>query len=434
MGVSTLRAALIFAAFAIIACGSGDNGDNGDNGENGESGESGGTSTGSPLGDTIPPMIAITSPSDSGTFTATSNNITVSGTASDNVGVDRVTWQLDGGAASDAVGTESWSTTAVMLSSGANTLTVTATDVSGNEATAEILVTLGAGVPGVLDGIAIIGDSNSDEYRADDDRGGAYAATTLNWMEQLVMNRGLSFGAWGTRESPRRTGYGFNWARSGATASSMLSEGQHTGAAQQVAAGEVTLVFIYIGANDFLRQRYVDIYDGTISGSALDNKIVGVISDITTAVDTVLAAGPAEVVVVDLFDWSLPLPALVFAYPDATRRQVVTDAVRSVNAGLATMAQQRGVVLVDITAVATESFAAIDANGFIDVGGELIDTVNPGDEPHHMILDDASGHAGTVSNGITANLLFINPINSAFGTTIAPFTDQEILDAAGITP
>jgi hypothetical protein len=30
-------------------------------------------------------------------------------------------------------------------------------------------------------GFGVLGDSSSDEYQADDNRGGAYAATTLNW-------------------------------------------------------------------------------------------------------------------------------------------------------------------------------------------------------------------------------------------------------------
>ena len=43
----------------------------------------------------------------------------------------------------------------------------------------------------ILHGIGVISDSNSDEYRADDNRGGDYAATTLNWVEQLVRYRGV---------------------------------------------------------------------------------------------------------------------------------------------------------------------------------------------------------------------------------------------------
>lgn len=102
-----------------------------------------------------------------------------------------------------------------------------------------------------VSGIGVLGDSNSDEYRADDNRGGTYAATTLNWMEQLVLSRGLNFGPWGRWGGPRRSGYKYNWARSGATVRSMISFGQHTGLARQVANGEVSHVFMWIGSNDF---------------------------------------------------------------------------------------------------------------------------------------------------------------------------------------
>lgn len=46
--------------------------------------------------------------------------------------------------------------------------------------------------------VGVIGDSFSDEYRAEDNRGGAYAATTLNWVELLARYRGVNLGAWGT--------------------------------------------------------------------------------------------------------------------------------------------------------------------------------------------------------------------------------------------
>lgn len=387
-----------------------------------------------PAADTVAPSLTIDSPSSTGTFTTSGDNSMVSGTASDNVGVTGVTYSFNGGPETNAVGLENWTTTVLLLNDGDNTISVTASDAAGNDAGSQIIVTRDMTSSAVLTGIGIIGDSNSDEYRADDDRGGAFAATTLNWVEQLVLNRGLNFGVWGTRSSPRRTGYEYNWARSGATASSLLSDGQHTGIAQQVAAGDVTLVVVYIGANDFLRAQYDDIYEGRVSGAALTNKISGVVSDITTAVDTVIAAGPVEILLVNLFDYSLDLSGFFTAYPDPVRRQVVIDAIGAVNSGLATMAQQRGVAVVDLTAIATATFSGVDQNGFLNVGGELIDTVNRGNEPHHLILGDSSGHGGTVSNGFTANILFMGPVNSSFGTSLTPFSDQEKLDAAGITP
>ena len=53
---------------------------------------------------------------------------------------------------------------------------------------------------------AVMGDSFFDEYRADNNRGGAYAATTLNMVEILQRVRGFDFGPWGTWGGVRRTG------------------------------------------------------------------------------------------------------------------------------------------------------------------------------------------------------------------------------------
>ncbi len=154
------------------------------------------------------------------------------------------------------------------------------------------------GTPAVPVGIGIMGDSNSDEYRADDARGGAFGDTTFNWMEQLVLDRGLNFGRWGTWGEPRRTGYEYNWARSGATASSLLTSGQHTGLAQQVAEGKVSLVFVWIGENDFHLSNgtYEEIYSGALNDAAVQAKEEQVVADITKAVDTVLEAGDVKMV------------------------------------------------------------------------------------------------------------------------------------------
>jgi hypothetical protein len=398
------------------------------------SGEPG--SSGPPVDD-IDPDVSITSPSSSGSYSTTSSSISVSGTASDNEAVSAVTWRLNGGSSSNASGLQDWSVQDIPLALGTNVVEVTASDAAGNTATAQIVITRdsSSSPPPVLHGIAVMGDSNSDEYQANDNRGGSYSSVTLNWVEQLAAHRELNFGSWGSRSSPRRDGYAYNWALSGATASSMISGGQHTGVAQQVAAGEVSLVAIYIGVNDFARDRYTEIYNGSVSGQALQDKIQGIIQNITTAVDTVQAAGPVNVVVTDIYDYSLPDPNLVSDYPDAAARQVVTDAIRSVNAGIASMAQQRGAAVVDLTQLSMEVFANVDANWMLNVGGELIDMLNPGNEPHHAQLNDSSKHPGTVINGIFyANKVFINTVNTAFGTSITPFTDNEILQTAGIAP
>src|SRR5207248_2081148 len=108
-----------------------------------------------------------------------------------------------------------------------------------------------AGMPARGTGVAVLGDSFSDEYQGDDRRGGAFAATTRNWVELLARFRGVDFGPWGTWCDGRRTGYAYDWAYSGETAEEMLARGQPWSVAQQIARGYVSKVVIYIGGNDF---------------------------------------------------------------------------------------------------------------------------------------------------------------------------------------
>ena len=77
----------------------------------------------------------------------------------------------------------------------------------------------------VIAGFGVAGDSLSDEYEVENYN---YAR---NWVELLAEERHFDLGQeldWG---EPRREGYEFNWARSGATSATLLSTGQHTGLA-----------------------------------------------------------------------------------------------------------------------------------------------------------------------------------------------------------
>ncbi len=91
--------------------------------------------------DVTPPTVAITSPSGTGTYTATASPLTVGGTSSDNVGVTTVTWSSDRGGSGTASGTTSWSATGIVLQPGTNVITVTARDAANNVATATLTVT-----------------------------------------------------------------------------------------------------------------------------------------------------------------------------------------------------------------------------------------------------------------------------------------------------
>jgi phospholipase/lecithinase/hemolysin len=283
-------------------------------------------------------------------------------------------------------------------------------------------------------GFGIMGDSTSDEYQGDDHRGGDYANTTLNWMEQLVRKRGLNFGSWGTWGEPRRTGYEYNWARSAATAESLISSGQHTGLAKQVAEGKVSHVFLWIGTNDFhfTNGTYKEIYDGSMNDDALQQKVTHIVTNITLAVDTVLAAGPVDMVVVNIGDIG-QVPLIKTIFPDAAGRQRVTDAINSINQQLDTMSAQRHIKVVNADDFTRSLFNKINAIGDLTVGGESINVMGVGNEPHNWRLEDTAGHPGTVISGLMANLLFVEPFNSAYQTDIPPLTETEILESAGIT-
>src|SRR3954464_6082722 len=114
-----------------------------------------------------------------------------------------------------------------------------------------LLTPLAPARAGLRGGIGVLGDSYSDEYQFyPPDR-----TTARNWVEILAATRGLAFGRFSeaSRGEPRNQGFAYNWARSDATTDDMIATGQHTGLAAQVASGEVGLVVMSIGGNDFIR-------------------------------------------------------------------------------------------------------------------------------------------------------------------------------------
>ena len=288
---------------------------------------------------------------------------------------------------------------------------------------------------GDMPGIGILGDSFYDEYRGSDRRGGQYAPVTFNLVELLVRRRSINLGPWGDWGEPRRTGYAYNWARSGANSGTLISMGQHTGVAEQIAAGNVAFVFIGIGANDFNPYHgdtYSSIYAGTMSDGDLAAKIAGAVRNVTLAVDTVQDAGAQKVAITLFTQWDMD-PALPESYPDAEGRQRVADAIEAVNAGLLAMAAERDVVVVNQNEMGRELLSRLDDGGALTVGDEQINFLRNGDEPHHVRLADGQ-HLGTVMSGLSANYYLVDLFNRYFGLEIAPLTEEEILQEAGLQP
>src|SRR5207247_2488959 len=91
--------------------------------------------------DPTSPTINITGPTSQPTYATTMTPLDISGTASDNLTLVSVTWvNSTTGTTGTANGTSAW-IASVPLTSGSNTIDVTATDGVGNTTTATLTVT-----------------------------------------------------------------------------------------------------------------------------------------------------------------------------------------------------------------------------------------------------------------------------------------------------
>ncbi|MBL8014972.1 MAG: hypothetical protein JNK26_02185 [Candidatus Doudnabacteria bacterium] len=278
----------------------------------------------------------------------------------------------------------------------------------------------------------VIADSCCDEYRADDNRGGAYAATTLNWVELLAKYRRWNFGPWGQWGGVRRTGFEYNWSRSAATTTDMINNKQHIGLAASVSQGKIDLVIIFIGSNDFAYYRsdgYAPIYSGSWSESQIQAKLDLVYNNIKTAVDTIQQAGSPHVIVAGVPDWGLS-PVVVAQFPDATKRQKVSNYMNQLNFRIGQYVEANGGLFLEVNQFAKSLLAKVTSSGKLLVGGEEINLLSVGDEPHHVTLGDGI-HSGTVFGGLFANYI-VGSANARWGLSERLFEEDEILQAAGI--
>jgi lysophospholipase L1-like esterase len=291
-----------------------------------------------------------------------------------------------------------------------------------------------------LVGVGAMGDSLSDEYDIFSPR--IYGSEGRNWVERLAQTRSteMDFGAYSTasRGAPRYTGYAHNWARSGATSATLLSEGQHTGLAEQVAGGEVSLVYLGIGANDFVpgqedtiwipefgdfsfnfSNTYWPIYFGQYTDQQVADRVDNLVRNFTAALDAVESAG-AKVAVGTAPDYGV-LPGVRKAYRNPERRQRVTDAVLAANAQIKEIALSRGVPVIDLIPFAELYYSSTP----VLVGGVPVTAEN-------FFLADGT-HASTLIQGLLANA-FIAAANEPYGTHFTPLSGAEILANADISP
>ncbi|HEY3855047.1 MAG TPA: SGNH/GDSL hydrolase family protein [Verrucomicrobiae bacterium] len=290
-----------------------------------------------------------------------------------------------------------------------------------------------------LDKLGAMGDSLTDEYW---DAGTSSYAT--NWVDQLVIFRGINFGPTaaqagvGTWGSPRNAGYEFNWALSGETSASLLSDGQDTGLAAQVASMGVSNAVLAIGGNDFnpaTGDAFLSIYSGLWNAGEIQAYANQTVSNIETALVTVKNAG-ASVVVANVIDPGLT-PAVASVATSVSGRQNVSAAIQLVNRGVKALAQKYQVPMVDWYGFETALLGpntslkstALIGNVAINLRG--IDPGPPLSDPKDAFVSDGF-HPNTVIQGILANLILL-AFDNGYGDSVQLFSEQEILGHAQIT-
>lgn len=292
---------------------------------------------------------------------------------------------------------------------------------------------------GDVGAVGAMGDSLTDEYYE------GLAGYAETWLEQLVSHRAISAGPTapqdnqpgGTWGEPRRTGYEYNWARSGADSVTLLSEGQDTGLAAQVVPEGITHAVLAIGSNDFnpTGSAYFGIYYGFWSQSQIDDHVAATIANIETAVAT-MDATDADLVLVSVLDFGV-VPAVwdsIF-FGNPTNREKVADAIREVNYGLVDIARNHQLAMVDAFGFARTLFGPhADLNPTVTIGNVVIDltasdTTNNAN-PLAGFIDDGA-HPHTHLQGVIANVI-IHALNVGYDAGILAFTEAEVLDHAGI--
>src|SRR5579862_4913045 len=263
---------------------------------------------------------------------------------------------------------------------------------------------------GQIGALGVMGDSLSDEYFEE-----AYGTYATNWVQQLVVYRGVNVGPTaaaagqpgGTWGSPRRTGYEFDWALSGDTSTNLLADGQATGLAAQVVPDGITHAVLAIGANDFNPDfstypsaAYLNIYDGSWSSAQISNYVAQTLSNIETAVVTVETTG-VKLVVYNILDYG-KTPAVYnnFFYTNGGNREKVSAVIQAANAGLVYLAQKYQIPLVDAFGLQKVIFGSnTNQQQFLYIGNVGINLkqsdTNPTNSPNRtaaFVADGAHPH------------------------------------------
>lgn len=302
----------------------------------------------------------------------------------------------------------------------AATASLTATQSATAEPTATASSTpSGTAVPsGALVGLAIIGDSAQDEYAAPEN-----ARPAINWVEHLALS-GLPLGQWGSWGGARRTGYEFNWARSGATSAQALAD-QVPGVLAQLQAGTVTHVLVQVGNNDLHAALASSIYAGQPTDyGALDY----IASNIAQSANTLASVAPGRVIVASVQDFVeldlLPDPERG-VLNDPVGLQRVVDAVAWLNARTRSYLSPN-VIWFDWNAAMASRLAQVRTGDTLTLAGQAVAIRARCGSVECGYVIDAYLHPGTAISGLQAQI-YLDEMRSVWGLTLPTLTDAEIM-------
>ena len=280
----------------------------------------------------------------------------------------------------------------------------------------------------LTEGIGVIGDSISDEYRF-------YApdrATARNWVEILAASRGLCFGhpvvAGSSSTGDRR--FAFNWSQSGATTTSLIASGQNIGLAAQVAGGAgISVAAVTIGGNDF-----GDALITSRSPAAMGEVVERASSNLAVILESLLCISSALKVAVftavDLRVTPIVRGALNAGLISARVAEAYGTAVHVFNDRLNALAAGHGhrVVVVDVHQLLS---SVVRPDRFV-IGGLEIDRTIASNDAAHLFLADGF-HPGTIGQCLVANR-FLQAINSRFDAGIRLLDGDEMVRIASSVP
>lgn len=243
--------------------------------------------------------------------------------------------------------------------------------------------------------IGVVGDSLSDEYSTY-----PYGLLALNWVQFLEKSDLGELGSFrNLRIYPRLYGYGYNWARAGSKTSDVLNEGQVPGLMYQMLVGEVEVVVVMIGANDF-NDIYDDIYDGVSTETQIISFLDELMANMKDIIEPLASMDPKVMIVSTIPDMGDTPRYRLGDRPDPEKRALVTEIIKTTNQRIRELALENGAVILETFDI----FKTLVAEDEYRYHGYRIDATSGGITPDKMFAIDGF-HPGSLLQSYLANTI-----------------------------